>query len=82
MGEDFEKPPGRTFRVVLNCEIVAAEDFETTFGSSLFIHYFLELPMGWSINESYENSNASGITQVSDNMNKHEMENSKEKMVK
>ena len=65
VGEDFEKPPGRSFRVVINGEIISAEDFDTTFGSSLFVHYFLELPLGWSFNEdTNDDTNDNGITQT------------------
>lgn len=33
------------FRLVLNGEIVSAQDFEY---DGLFVHYFVELPLGWS----------------------------------
>lgn len=45
VGEDFEAPPKRSFRLVLNGEIVSAERFDY---DNLFVHYFVELPLGWS----------------------------------
>jgi hypothetical protein len=48
--------------LVLNGEIVSASEFDT-YGTSLFIHYFVELPVGWS-QASDENSDASGMTQT------------------
>ncbi len=48
VGDNFERPPGRTFRVFLNGEIMSAEDFDT-YGNKLFVHYFVELPIGWSL---------------------------------
>ena len=63
VGDDFEKPPGRSFRLFLNGEIISAEDFDHTYGSSMFIHYFLELPMGWSLAEDESGENQ-GLTQT------------------
>lgn len=62
VGDDFEKPPGRSFRLVVNGEIISAEDFDHTFGSSLFVHYFLELPIGWSLAD--ESGEDQGLTQT------------------
>ena len=56
VGEEFERAPKRTFRVVINAEIVSAEDFEY---DGLFVHYFVELPMGWSATKE---SQLSGMT--------------------
>lgn len=49
IGDHFEQPPTkRTFRMVINAEIVSAFNFEY---DSLFIHYFVELPLGWTATE-------------------------------
>ena len=69
VGDDFEKPPGRAFRLFINGEIISAEDYNETYGSSLFIHYFLELPMGWSIAPTselndHQDEQPHGITQT------------------
>ena len=45
IGDDFQMPPSRTFRMVVNAEFVSAEGFDY---DNLFIHYFVELPVGWS----------------------------------
>ena len=37
--------PIPTCRLLLNGEIVSARDFEY---DGLFVHYFVELPMGWN----------------------------------
>ena len=49
VGDDFEAPPGRAFRMVLNGELVSALNFDQSYGSALCIHYFLDLPLGWTI---------------------------------
>ena len=64
VGEDFEAPPGRSFRMVLNGELVSALNFDHSYGSSLCIHYFLDLPLGWTI--ATDNGEESGITQFSE----------------
>ena len=63
VGEEFERPPPRTFRAVVHCEIVSARycerldhmcnllsyvsrDFDH---DNLFVHYFTELPLGWTV---------------------------------
>ena len=43
IGDDFQMPPNRTFRMVVNAEFVSAESFDY---DNLFIHYFVELPVG------------------------------------
>ena len=41
---------------------MSAEDFDECYGSQLLIHYFLELPMGWSLaSEDHEDN---GLTQT------------------
>ncbi|TRY71762.1 hypothetical protein TCAL_09722, partial [Tigriopus californicus] len=59
VGDVFEIPPEKCFRLVLNGEIVSAENFEY---DGLFIHYFVELPPGWS---NTEESQLFGITHTS-----------------
>jgi len=60
VGTDFESPTGRCLRFVVFGEIVSAKDFDTH-GSKLFVHYFVNLPVGWSISEETTNSDLSGI---------------------
>ena len=51
VGDDFEMPPNRVFRVVVNGEIVSASHFETydlTATANLFVHYIVDLPDGWT----------------------------------
>ena len=62
VGDDFERPPGRSFRLFVNGEITSAHNFSDIYGSKMFIHYFLELPMGWSQASDEE---IHGITQTS-----------------
>ncbi len=63
VGDDFEKPPGRYFRLMVQGEIVSAQDFHQTHGSSLFVHYFLELPIGWSLADQ-DSGEDHGLTQT------------------
>ena len=51
----------QTFRLLLNAELVSAQDFEY---DGLFIHYFVELPLGWSATKE---SQLWGITQRFEN---------------
>ena len=60
VGEQFERPPRRTFRLVLNGEVVSAKDFDH---DGIFVHYFLELPLGWS---ATKDSQLMGMTQRCD----------------
>lgn len=54
VGEDFEFPaknPSRSLRVVVNGEIVSAEDFDTydvTAVANIFVRYLVHLPEGWT----------------------------------
>eukprot|EP00095_Tigriopus_kingsejongensis_P003494 maker-scaffold875_size86197-snap-gene-0.18 protein:Tk03494 transcript:maker-scaffold875_size86197-snap-gene-0.18-mRNA-1 annotation:"hypothetical protein BRAFLDRAFT_279949" len=59
VGDVFEIPPEKCFRLVLNGEIVSAEDFEY---DGLFVHYFVELPEGWCAGEE---SQLFGLTHTS-----------------
>ena len=59
VGDDFEMPPGRKFRLLVFGEIVSASNFETL-GSKLFIHYFVNLPVGWSTSEETTSSDLTG----------------------
>ncbi len=52
-------PPGRSFRMVVYGEIVSASNFETE-GSKLFVHYFVNLPVGWTTSEATTNSDLIG----------------------
>ena len=71
VGTDFEMPQNRVFRMVVYGEIVSAAYFETyelTSTANLFVHYFIDLPTGWSaVSMDQENPNEtelSGITQT------------------
>ena len=59
VGDQFEIPPGRAFRMVVFGEIVSASNFETL-GSRLFVHYFVNLPVGWTASEETTASDLSG----------------------
>ena len=52
VGEDFEFPAqNRSLRVVINGEIVSAEDFDTydvTAVANIFVRYLVHLPEGWT----------------------------------
>ena len=63
VGDDFEKPPGRSFRLFINGEILSAQYFDQIYGSRIFIHYFLELPKGWSLAQQDSNEDQ-GLTQT------------------
>ncbi len=45
--------------MVVYGEIVSASNFETE-GSKLFVHYFVNLPVGWTTSEATTNSDLSG----------------------
>ena len=71
VGTDFEMPQNRVFRMVVYGEIISASYFETyDFNSTanLFIHYFIDLPTGWtavSMENGHQNeSELSGMTQL------------------
>ena len=59
VGDQFEIPPGRAFRMLVFGEIVSASNFETL-GSRLFVHYFVNLPVGWTASEETTASDLSG----------------------
>ena len=69
VGTEFEIPPPRVFRMVVYGEIISASYFETydfTSTTNLFVHYFIDLPTGWTA-VSMENETEmelSGITQL------------------
>jgi Meckel syndrome type 1 protein len=42
---ELDKQQQRTFRLLLNCELVSAEDFDY---DTLFVRYLVELPVGWT----------------------------------
>ena len=52
VGEDFEFPAqNRSLRVVINGEIVSAQDFDTydvTAVANIFVRYLVHLPEGWT----------------------------------
>lgn len=60
VGNDFESPIGRSFRFVVFGEIVTAHDFDS-YGSKVFVHYFVNLPVGWSVSEQTTNADLSGV---------------------
>ena len=64
VGDDFESPPARSFRIVLNGEIVSALKFDHSYGSSLCVPYFLDLPLGWTL--ASDNGEETGLTQFSE----------------
>ncbi len=57
VGDRFEMPPRRRFRLLANGELVSARDFDY---DGLFVHYFVELPLGWS---ATADSQLMGMTQ-------------------
>jgi hypothetical protein len=59
VGDDFETPPGRSFRMVVFGEIVSASNFDSL-GSKLFVHYFVNLPVGWTASEETTSSDLTG----------------------
>ena len=59
VGDVFEDIPQRAFRLVINGEIVSAENFDY---DGLSIHYFVELPPGWNATQE---SQLTGLTHTS-----------------
>ena len=59
VGDDFEMPPGRKLRLLVFGEIVSASNFETL-GSKIFVHYFVNLPVGWSMSEETTSTDLTG----------------------
>ena len=45
VGDEFDLAPKRSFRMLVNAEIVSGVDFEC---DGVFVHYFVELPPGWT----------------------------------
>lgn len=60
VGNLFEMPTRRTFRMVVNGEIVSAKNFCEA--SKFFIHYFIDIPTGWTSRNLDDDQN--GMTQT------------------
>jgi len=59
VGAEFETPSGRSFRFLVFGEIVSARAFDAG-GANAFVHYFVNLPVGWSVSEQTTRADLSG----------------------